>query len=106
MQPTDIVILSNGPGEVVTWVRPVVKSLQQMFGDRSLVRISVLLSPCPHSTGQEAAIASSYAGVERVLPAADFFAFLFWGKTPDKWSWYRRGIVVFFRWRSVLYRCY
>jgi len=94
MQPADIVILSNGPGEVGTWVRPVVKALGKKFSDRE-VRISVLLSPCPHSTGKEAAIASSYDEVERVLPASNFFAFLLWGKTPDNWHWHRCGMVVF-----------
>ena len=96
MQPTDIVILSNGPGEVATWVRPVVKCLDRVLArspDR--IRISVLLSPCPHSTGKEVAIASSYSQVDRVLPASDFFGFLLWGKTPDNWQWHRRGIVVF-----------
>ena len=92
MQPTDIVILSNGPGEVGTWVRPVVKRL----GLENLnARISVLLSPCPHSTGKEAAIALSYPEVERVLPAADFWSFLLWGKTKANWQWHDRGIVVF-----------
>ncbi|HEY9770092.1 MAG TPA: lipid-A-disaccharide synthase [Coleofasciculaceae cyanobacterium] len=97
MQPTDIVILSNGPGEVATWVRPVVKCLAQVMTDEQIgqIRISVLLSPCPHSTGKEAAIASSYPEVERVLPASDFWAFLFWGKTKDDWQWHQRGIVVF-----------
>ena len=53
MQPIDIVILSNGPGEVATWVRPVVKCLSEVLGEQSdRIRISVLLSPCPHSTGQ------------------------------------------------------
>ncbi|MGL5832702.1 MAG: lipid-A-disaccharide synthase, partial [Waterburya sp.] len=42
MQPTDIVILSNGPGEVATWVRPVVKALGQVFADDlTSIRISV-----------------------------------------------------------------
>jgi lipid A disaccharide synthetase len=94
MQPTDIVILSNGPGEVATWVRPVVRAIAQVFNDQQ-VRISVLLSPCPHSTGKEAAIAARYSQVDRVLPAADFFAFLLWGKTKDHWQWHQRGIVVF-----------
>jgi lipid A disaccharide synthetase len=94
MPATDIVILSNGPGEVTTWVRPVVKALAQVLAKNS-VRISVLLSPCPHSTGQEARIASSYQEVDRVLPAADFWAFLLWGKTKDNWQWHQRGIVVF-----------
>ncbi|NJK58098.1 MAG: lipid-A-disaccharide synthase [Pleurocapsa sp. SU_5_0] len=95
MQATDIVILSNAPGEVTTWVRPVVKALARVFEDRARIRISVLLSPCPHSTGKEAAIASGYPEVDRVLPAADFWSFLLWGKTKDNWQWHQRGIVVF-----------
>ena len=94
MQPTDIVILSNGPGEVATWVRPVVKALSRIENDRTL-RTSVLLSPCPHSTGKEAEIVSNYVRVERVLPASDFFTFLLWGKTTDNWQWHPNGIVVF-----------
>lgn len=96
MQSTDIVILSNGPGELATWVRPVVKALAQVFADDlTSIRISVLLSPCPHATGKEAAIASSYQEVDRVLPATEFWAFLLWGKTKDNWQWHPRGIVVF-----------
>ena len=97
MEATDIVILSNAPGEVITWVRPVVKCLRQALGNEQnqQLRISVLLSPCPHSTGKEAAIALSYPEVNRVLPASEFFAFLLWGKTPDNWQWHKQGTVVF-----------
>jgi lipid A disaccharide synthetase len=96
MQPIDIIILSNGPGEVTTWVPPVVKALRQELGsDRSKVRISVILSPCPHATGKEAAIALSYPEVDRVQSAEHFFSFLLWGKTADNWDWRERGIVIF-----------
>lgn len=96
MQPTDIVILSNGPGEIVTWVRPVVKNLALVLGEQwSQVRISVVLSPCPHSTGKEDAIAISYPEVDRVLSASDFWTFLLWGKTKANWQWYQRGMVIF-----------
>ncbi|MBE9170723.1 lipid-A-disaccharide synthase [Pleurocapsales cyanobacterium LEGE 06147] len=96
MQPFDIIILSNGPGEVTTWVRPVVKALRQELGsDRSIVRISVVLSPCPHSTGKEAAIALNYPEVDRVQSAEHFFSFLIWGKTADNWDWRERGVVIF-----------
>ena len=94
MEPTDIVILSNGPGEVGTWVRPVVKKLRLILSEVP-VRISVLLSPCPHSTGKESEIAQGYPEVDRVLPAGDFFSFLLWGKTKDNWQWHHQGIVVF-----------
>ena len=95
-EKTDLVILANGPGEIATWVRPVVRSLrQQLNTSNNLVRISVLLSPCPHSTGRETAIALSYPEVDRVLSPEHFWAFLLWGKTTDDWQWRDRGMVVF-----------
>ena len=90
----DILILTNGPGEVTTWVHPVVKALGEEF-DNEEVRISVVLSPCPHATGKEGAIASSYAEVDRVQGAEYFFPFLLWGKTATNWNWGEKGVVVF-----------
>jgi len=96
MKPTDILILSNGPGEIATWVRPVVKALREKLGcDRRGIRISVILSPCPHSTGKEAQIALSYPEVDRVQSSEYFLNFLIWGKTKDNWDWREKGIVLF-----------
>ena len=96
MQPVDILILSNGPGEITTWVRPVVKSLRQLLGDNSAeVRISVMLSPCPHATGKEAAIAASYPEVDRVQSSEHFMNFLIWGKTAQSWDWREKGVILF-----------
>lgn len=94
--PVDILILSNGPGELATWVKPVVRSLRQILGDdRTLVRISVVLSPCPNASGQEDAIALSYPEVDRVQAAEWFYPFLLRGKTAENWSWHDRGVVLF-----------
>lgn len=96
MKPVDILILSNGPGEITTWVRPVVKALRKQLGDNTAqTRISVMLSPCPHSTGKEAAIARRYPEVDRVQPSEHFFSFLLWGKTADHWDWREKGVVLF-----------
>ena len=96
MTQIDILILSNGPGEVTTWVRPVVKELRQKFGnDPEQVRISVVLSPCSNASGKEADIARSYIEVDRVQSAEYFFSFLLWGKTHDNWDWREKGVVVF-----------
>jgi lipid-A-disaccharide synthase len=92
----DILILSNGPGEVTPWLRPVVKALREQLGhDISQVRISVILSPCPHASGKETAIALGYPEVDRVQAAADFWQFLLWGKTAENWDWRNQGAVVF-----------
>ncbi|MEH2332078.1 lipid-A-disaccharide synthase [Nostoc sp.] len=96
MTQVDILILSNGPGEVTTWVRPVVKALRQELGDdRSLPRISVVLSPCSNASGKEAAIALSYPEVDRVQGAEHFWQFLLWGKTFENWDWRSCGVIVF-----------
>jgi len=92
----DILILSNGPGEVTTWVRPVVKALREQLGhDISQVRISVILSPCPHASGKEAAIALDYPEVDRVQAPEYFWQFLLWGKTAQNWDWRTKGVVIF-----------
>lgn len=89
----DILILSNAPGELATWVKPVVRELRAQLGDEP--RISVMLSPCPNASGQEAEIALSYPEVDRVQAAEHFFSFLLWGKTADDWDWHDRGVVIF-----------
>jgi len=93
MQKLDIVILSNGPGELVTWVRPVVQQLRRQANID--LRISVILSPCPHATGKEVAIALSYPEVDRVQAPEYFWQFLLWGNTAENWHWYPQGVVVF-----------
>lgn len=94
--PTDILILSNGPGEVATWVRPVVKALRRELGhDRDRLRISLILSPCPNASGKEVAIAQTFSELDRIQAAQHFFPFLLWGKTADQWDWRSHGIVLF-----------
>ena len=92
----DILILSNGPGELATWVRPAVQALREQLGNAGTqARISVVLSPCPHATGKEAQIARSYPEVDRVQAAEHFFPFLLSGKTAENWDWYETGVVLF-----------
>lgn len=88
----DLVIFTNAPGEIATWVYPVWSELQPIC-QRYGLRVSVILSPCPHANGTEAEIIRSW-GVDRVLGPKDFWDFLISGKTPD-WDWYQRGAVLF-----------
>lgn len=89
----DIVILSNGPGELTTWVRPVLQELRPLLSCSN--RISILLSPCAHASGNEYQVAQKFSGVDRVLGPESFFAFLVRGHTPDAWQWHSQGVVVF-----------
>ncbi|WP_448525986.1 lipid-A-disaccharide synthase [Parathermosynechococcus lividus] len=89
----DIVVLSNGPGELATWVYPYVTALRQQATDQ--VRISVVMVPCPHASGREADIARRYPGVDRVLPVQEFWRLLCTKTTSSGWDWLPHGVVVF-----------
>jgi len=92
----DIVILSNGPGEITTWVLPVVKKIRANLSiSQDNVRISLILSPCPHSTGNEVKIASQWQEINRIQSANNFLTFLLFGKTQDNWDWYSQGLIIF-----------
>ena len=91
-----IVILSNGPGEITTWVLPLVKKIRANLSiSQDNVRISLILSPCPHSTGNEVKIASQWQEINRIQSANNFLTFLLFGKTQDNWDWYSQGLIIF-----------
>lgn len=97
MSTFDLVILTNGPGEITTWLYPLLQALPRVLpsGARENLRLSVLLSPCPHANGSERDLVARYGEVDRILPASEFFSFLLWGRTPENWQWSDRGLVVF-----------
>lgn len=70
----NIYLTANSPGEVATWLRPVVWALQRAYASSPIepaagpLRIVVFLMPCVYATGREAAVAGSITGVEMVIP--------------------------------------
>ena len=67
---TDILILSNAPGELTTWVYPFLKALEislqsQENPRKKETRISVVLSPCQNASGNEAELVKSFPNVDR-----------------------------------------
>lgn len=90
--PFDLLILSNGPGELSTWVRPVVGELVHRWPS---ARISVILAPDSNSSGRESETARSLAGVSRVQGPEHYLKFLFTGRTAAAWDWCARGVVLF-----------
>ena len=55
---TEIVLVSNGPGELYTWAKPVLDELRRR--DRGL-RVVASLIPCQFAAGNETEIAGSFA---------------------------------------------
>ena len=93
-----IVLVSNGPGEMSTWVRPLALRLQQQWALRpchpdAICALHLVLVPCPNGTGQEAAVARRWGLFDRVLPAARFWWLLL--RPGRHGPWPHQGVVVF-----------
>jgi len=93
-----VLIISNGPGELSTWVKPVVDNLYKINAsykknDRLSLSISLILVPCPNSTGKEYQVAKSWNQFEVVTKAKTFWKLLI---RPYKYGqWPQKGIVIF-----------
>ncbi len=97
-QAIAVVIISNGPGELSTWVSPVVDSLNKINNsskrnERLNFSINLVLVPCPNATGSEYQVAKSWNKFELVTKANNFWRLLI---NPYQYAkWPQKGIVIF-----------
>jgi len=92
------VLVSNGPGEMSTWVRPLARELARQQPLRPLdpqatCELVLVLVPCPNATGQEDRVGREWGLFTRVLPARRFWWLLLRPRRHGPWP--REGVVVF-----------
>ena len=73
-----VVMVSNGPGELATWVRPVVDELNKInksLGSKEKLDFSLrlVLVPCPNATGKESKVANSWNKFELITNSNSFW---------------------------------
>ena len=74
-----VVLVSNGPGELHTWVRPVLNELRARKAD---ARAVVSLIPCQFASGSETEAARAFAP-DGVTSPAEFLRFSAGGRRPE-----------------------
>lgn len=89
---TDILLISNAPGEVNAWLKPVARQLRLDFPSS---RLTVLLVPCPYASGEERRIIESWNLGIQVWEPRESVRFLLGGATPEPLTWRDFGVVLF-----------
>ena len=95
---TAVVIVSNGPGELATWVKPVLDCLikqnsKYINSNVPNFKLVLTLVPCPNATGKEFTVANNWQILDLIIPAKHFLKLLI---TPTSFgTWPRKGVVVF-----------
>lgn len=88
----DVVIVSNSPGEIFSWVRIIAERIKTIDPE---LRVIIFLVPCPYATGNEKLVADNYKSVDMVVPPLNFLQTVFFGKLPDDYVPSDEGVVVF-----------
>ncbi len=93
-----VVIISNGPGELATWVNPVVNELNKInkslcYDDKHDLILRLVLVPCPNATGKEFLVANSWNKFELIIKSKSFWKLLI---NPYYFAnWPKKGVVIF-----------
>jgi len=93
-----VVIVSNGPGELTTWVSPVVDELNKLNNslcdDQKInFTLRLVLVPCPNATGKEFKVANSWNKFELITKSKSLWKLLI--KPRSFANWPKKGVVIF-----------
>ncbi len=93
-----VVIVSNGPGELTTWVNPVVDELNKINkslcdDDKHDFTLRLVLVPCPNATGKEFLVANSWNKFDLITKSKSFWKLLI--KPHSFAEWPKKGVVIF-----------
>ena len=96
--PLAIIFVSNGPGELATWVKPLAKELHKQIALRpksksSSISLNLVLVPCPNANGNENLVAKKWLQFENIIKASNFWKLLIQPK--NFFSWPSKGLVIF-----------
>jgi lipid-A-disaccharide synthase len=84
-----VILVTNGPGELQTWVRPVLHELRQRSPD---LRTVISLIPCQFASGGETRLARTF-GADAVTAPEEAVRYLAGGARPEAFAG-ERGVVV------------
>jgi len=96
--PLSIIFVSNGPGELATWVQPLAQELHKQIelkpkNNSSSISLNLVLVPCPNATGYEHLAARKSFQFEKIIRAKSFWKLIF--KPNYFGAWPSKGLVIF-----------
>ncbi len=97
-EPLAIIFVSNGPGELATWVKPLAQELHKQIAlkpkeNLSSISLNLVLVPCPNATACEHLVAQKWLQFEKIVKAKNFWKLLL--KPNEFGSWPSKGLVIF-----------
>ncbi|GAH80161.1 unnamed protein product, partial [marine sediment metagenome] len=87
-----VFIVTNSPGELIGWVRPVVRSLKKKAPG---IEIVVVITPCQYASGMEREVAKGFPEVDLIVGPNEYLKYVFLGIRPSQFGSADWGVVLF-----------
>ncbi len=88
----DIVITTNSPGELYSFVRPAVKALHERLPK---ARIILVITPCQYASGREIEVARSFSEIYEIVLPQEFNSWIYRHNPPKGITFSKKGVVLF-----------
>ncbi|MCX5751732.1 MAG: hypothetical protein NT099_08755 [Candidatus Saganbacteria bacterium] len=88
---TDIIIVSNSPGELSALVKPLAYEIKERYPD---IRLTLIITPCQYQSGREKEFAQTLK-LDQILTPKDYKNFVLRGKLPPGITFGKTGKVLF-----------
>ena len=89
----DLVLFSNSPGEVATWVAPVVRRFARHEKARYF-RTFLVIHPCQFASGNEPFVAENFQGVDIVVSPKQYLRCMLGGKWKKRFGLGEKGVIL------------
>lgn len=89
----DLLIFSNGPGEVSTWVQPVLEAVRARADIADKYRVILIMHPCQFGSGTEHRVGCSIDGIEQIVEKRAYMRMLLTGIGKRRYNFAREGII-------------
>lgn len=90
----DFIIFSNGPGEVSTWVAPIVEEIHKQRRIEDEYKTYLIIQPCQFGSGSEHFVAGNFSGIETVIQTRDYLRLLLRPKKSRDYGLKKQGVVL------------
>ena len=90
----DLIIFSNGPGEISTWVFPIVERIKRYPELDEKYNVILIIHPCQFSSGTEHIYVSQMNLFYKIIPPKEYLKLIFGLKRLRKYGIRKRGIII------------
>lgn len=91
----EVVLTVNSPGEVATWLVPVVRALRARAGEGAALTVTVMVLPCMYAAGTELTVVRGVPGVDQAFGPRESLLYALSGIGLKTWRPQPRGAVVY-----------